>query len=117
MGISSLGTGESAAAWSEKQILLHLFSGPDSKYWEKTLRHGNVEVLCIDLQVAADLHDDNMYRYLLSLATSGRVKAINGGPPCRTVSALRYQDDGGRGILRTEEHPYGLPALSSSSRR
>lgn len=35
-------------------------------------------------------------------------------PPCRTVSALSHQEDGGPGILRTEEHPYGLPTLSSS---
>ena len=94
-----------------KQIALHLFSGPDSKYWEKAIQQGSVEMLCIDLQaeVSADLHDDHIYRYLLSLAASGKVKAIIGGPPCRTVSALRYQEDGGPGILRTEEYPYGLP--------
>ena len=70
-----------------------------------------MEVVCIDLQaeVPADLHDDQTNMYLLALAASGRVKAIVGGPPCRTVSALRYQDDGGPGVLRTEEHPYGLP--------
>ena len=94
-----------------KQIVLHLFSGPDARYWEKALR---VEVLCVDLQaaVAADLHDDNVYRFLLALAATGRVKAIVGGPPCRTVSALRYQDGDGPGVLRSEEHPYGLPSLS-----
>ena len=99
-----------------KQIVLHLFSGPDSKYWERALQKGNVEVLCVDLQaeVAADIHDDMVFKYLLSLAASGRVKALIGGPPCRTVSALRYQDDGGPGVLRTEQHPYGLPHLSSS---
>ena len=99
-----------------KQIVLHLFSGPDSKYWEQALQKGNVEVLCVDLQaeVAADIHDDMVFKYLLSLAASGRVKALIGGPPCRTVSALRYHDDGGPGILRTEQHPYCLPHLSSS---
>eukprot|EP00913_Durusdinium_trenchii_P015946 g14985.t1 len=97
-----------------KQIVLHLFSGPDNKYWEKTLQQNGVEVLCVDLQaaVAADLHDDNVYRFLLALAASGRVKAIVGGPPCRTVSALRYQEDGGPGVLRNEAYPYGLPSLS-----
>ena len=99
-----------------KQIVLHLFSGPDSKYWEKAIQQGSVEMLCIDLQaeISADLRDDHIYRYLLSLAASGKVKAIIGGPPCRTVSALWYQEDGGPGILRTEEYPYGLPTLSSS---
>ena len=97
-----------------KQIVIHLFSGPDARYWEKALQQNGVEVLCVDLQaaVAADLHDDNVYRFLLALAATGRVKAIVGGPPCRTVSALRYQDDDGPGILRSEEHPYGLPSIS-----
>ena len=84
-----------------KKIVIHLFSGPDSGYWEKALCHEDVEVLCVDLQapVSADLHDDQIYLYLLSLAASGRVKAILGGPPCRTVSALRCQNDGGPGVL------------------
>ena len=43
---------------------------------------------------------------------SGKLRALLGGPPCRTVSALRSQGDGGPGELRTEEHPYGLPTLS-----
>ena len=34
-----------------------------------------------------------------------------GGPPCRTISALRYQDDDGPRELRSESHPYGLPDL------
>ena len=99
-----------------KKLVLHVFSGPDSKYWEKVLNQNDMEVLRIDLQadVPADFHDDQTYTYLLALAASGRVKAIVGGPPCRTVSALRYQDDGGPGVLRTEEHPYGLPSLSSA---
>ena len=48
------------------------------------------------------------------LAASGGVKALLGGPPCRTVSALRYQEDGGPGVLRSEEFPYGLPTLSAA---
>lgn len=95
------------------QIVLRLFSGPDTEYWEKALQQDGVKVLCIDLhaEVAADLHHDHIFAYLLSLAASGRVKA---GPPCRTVSALRYQNQGGPAILRTEQHPYGLPSLTQS---
>lgn len=48
------------------------------------------------------------------LCASGRVRSIIGGPPCRTISALRYQGDEGPGILRTEDHPYGLPTLNPS---
>ena len=53
-----------------------------------------------------------MYGYLLALCASGRVSAILGGPPCRTVSALRYQNDDGPGVLRTDAYPYGLPTLT-----
>ena len=52
----------------------------------------------------ANLHDRNVYGYLLALCASGRVRAILG--------ALRYQDDEGPGVLRTDEYPYGLPTLS-----
>ena len=99
-----------------KQVVVHLFSGPDQRFWEKKLSGNGVEVLCVDLnaQVPADLHDDNVFRYLLMLAASGRVKTLLGGPPCRTVSALRYQNDGGPGVLRSEEHPYGLPTLKEA---
>ena len=96
-----------------KKIVLHCFSGPDHRFWEKKLSGGGVEVLCIDLcgPVPADLHDAHVFGFVLSLAASGRVKALLGGPPCRTVSALRYQDDGGPG---TEEYPYGVPGLTAA---
>ena len=45
-------------------------------------------------------------------AASGRLRVLLGGPPCRTVSALRSQNDGGPGVLRSEAWPYGLPTLS-----
>jgi len=97
-----------------KNIILHLFSGPDKKYWDKQCSSGTTEVLCVDTSglTPANLHDRNVFGYLLSLCAAGKVKAILAGPPCRTVSALRYQNDGGPGILRTDQHPYGLPDLS-----
>ena len=99
-----------------KSIVIHLFSGPDHRFWEKKLAGSGTEVLCVDLSgyVPADLHDDAVFRFLLSLAASGRVKALLAGPPCRTVSALRFQDDGGPGVLRTEEYPYGVPTLTAT---
>ena len=99
-----------------KSIVIHLFSGPDHRFWEKKLAGSGTEVLCVDLSgyVPADLHDDAVFRFLLSLAASGRVKALLAGPPCRTVSALRFQDDGGPGVLRTEEYPYGVPTLTAA---
>ena len=97
-----------------KHVILHLFSGPDHNYWDQRCANANTEVLCIDTTCStpANLHDRNVFGYLLTLCASGRVRAILGGPPCRTVSALRYQNDDGPGVLRTEEHPYGLPTLS-----
>lgn len=61
-----------------KQVVVHLFSGPDQRFWEKKLSTGGMEVLCVDISanIAADLHDDHVFRYLLTLSASGRVKAV-----------------------------------------
>lgn len=71
-----------------KQVIVHLFSGPDASYWEKALGNATTEVLCIDTlgNVPADLHDPMVYWFLLSLAASKKITAILAGPPCRTVS-------------------------------
>jgi len=92
-----------------KKIILHIFAGPDSKYWEKQCASADTEIMCVDLGAShpANLHDKNVYGFLLALCASGRVRAIIGGPPCRTLTALRHQDDGGAGVLRNDEHPYG----------
>ena len=97
-----------------KHLVIHLFSGPDQAYWDRSCATSTTEVLCVDVtsNTPANLHDRNVYGYLLALCASGRVRAILGGPPCRTVSALRYQDDEGPGVLRADEYPYGLPTLS-----
>ena len=97
-----------------KNIVIHMFSGADTQYWERRLANDHTEVLCVDLNatISANVLDDVTFAYLLSLCASGRVKALIGGPPCRTVSALRFQKDDGPPVLRTEEHPYGLPSLT-----
>ena len=73
-------------------------------------------MICVELLggCKADLMDRNVYGYLLQLAASGRLRTLLGGPPCRTISALRYQQDGGPRAVRTEEWPYGKPDLSPS---
>ena len=75
-------------------------------------------MLCVDIcgNVRANLLDANVFRYLLMVAASGKLKALIGGPPCRTVSALRYQDDGGPREVRSELWPYGLPNQSPAER-
>ena len=99
-------------------VVLHLFSGPDQRWWEKQLSSKTTEVLCVDIcgAVKANLHDANVFKYLLMLAASGKLRAILGGPPCRTVSALRYQQDGGPREVRSEEWPYGLPGQTPAER-
>eukprot|EP00438_Fugacium_kawagutii_P007098 Skav200526 [mRNA] locus=scaffold2291:63661:70974:+ [translate_table: standard] len=94
-----------------KNIVVHMFAGPDHRFWERRLTTADTEVLCVDLEgpVRGDVCDDATYSYLLNIAASGRLRMLLGGPPCRTVSALRFQDDGGPPVVRTEQHPYGCP--------
>ena len=101
-----------------ERIVVHLFSGEDAKFWEKRLSSSSTAVLCVDLlgNTKANLLDNGVFSFLLRIAASGRLKAIFGGPPCRTVSALRYQQDGGPGVVRSEEFPYGLPNQDPSDR-
>ena len=97
-----------------KHVVIHLFSGPDQTYWDRKCASETTEVLCVDTTCStpANLLDKNVYAYLVALCASGRVRSILGGPPCRTLTALRYQGDDGPGVLRTDEYPYGLPSLS-----
>ena len=97
-----------------RNIIVHVFSGPNQRYWERQCSTAATEVLCVDTSgaISANMLDKNTFAYLLTLCASGRVKAVIGGPPCRTISALRYQGDTGPGVLRDDEYPYGLPNLS-----
>ena len=80
-------------------MVLHVFSGGNPQFWERNLSTSTTEVLCVDVQggVKANLLDKNVYAFLLTVAASGKLRVRLGGPPCRTVSALRSQDDGGTG--------------------
>ena len=96
-----------------KGVVLHLFAGKHWKAWESMDLDGH-EVLSVDLLQGSrySLHDAGTWSYLWSLASQGRVKAILGGPPCRTTSRMRHSQPGpvplrGRGATR-----YGLDGLS-----
>ena len=97
-----------------KNVIIHMYSGPDASYWERRLSNEHTEVLCVDLEASTPSNalDETTFAFLLSLCASKRVKALLGGSPCRTTSALRFQKDDGPPILRTEDHPYGLPSLT-----
>ena len=112
---------ETALPWNRRRrrqiksagrILLHLlFAGPDEKEWRK-LERGDLVVLCVDplIHQGQDLLDPNLFSFLLQLAADGKICAVIGGPPCRSVSPCRHIQPGPKQV-RSREHPYGLPGL------
>ena len=75
-------------------------------------------MICLDrvLNPKLDMLNDHVFLFLMRLAANGSVHAILGGPPCRTVSACRYADDGGPKPVRSEMEPYGLSTLTPQQR-
>eukprot|EP00438_Fugacium_kawagutii_P032909 Skav221774 [mRNA] locus=scaffold2426:73054:81328:- [translate_table: standard] len=104
---------------SAQNLVIHLYAGKDAKFWTQHLRSSSTEVLCIDILdgFKADMLDDATFTYVIKLVMTGRVRAIIGGPPCRTVSALRYQQDGGPRAVRDEKQPYGLSTNTPAEQR
>eukprot|EP00435_Cladocopium_sp_Y103_P052393 s1603_g16.t1 len=100
-----------------RRIIVHMFSGKDQKTW-RALEDGHTMVICIDklLHPKLDVLDDNMFLFLMKLASTGSLQAIIGGPPCRTISSCRYADDEGPKPVRSEQEPYGLTSLTSQQR-
>ena len=78
------------------QVVIHLFSGKNSGFWQKELSGNGREVLCVDTELdrRQNVLNDGVYSYLLMLSDGGTVQAILGGPPCRTMSRLRYRQPG-----------------------
>ena len=78
---------------SSSSVVLHLFSGPDQSWWKKRLESNTRTVLCIDKSVdsAQDLLSDQLTSFLAEVCEKGVVDAVLGGPPCRTVSKLRFR--------------------------
>lgn len=94
-------------------VVLHLFSGPDRKFWIEHERNGLV-VLCAELQHGVDLRNGHTIGWIESLIGTGKVQAILAGPPCRTISVCRARDDGGPRVVRTRTGPqrFGRDDLS-----
>ena len=69
-----------------KSLALHLFSGPAKKFWEVPRSHSH----CARVDIQENLLDDNTYAFLQSLALTGQLAAVFGGPPCKTYSLSRY---------------------------
>eukprot|EP00435_Cladocopium_sp_Y103_P052700 s362_g16.t1 len=102
------------------QVVVHLFSGKDEKFWKKELETQNRAVLCVDTELDSrqNLLRDDVMMFLLELADGGNTAAWLGGPPCRTMSRLRYRQPGPP-PLRAREGPerFGLRDLEEAMRR
>ena len=102
---------------SSPALVLHLFSGGDPKFWQEGLAPHGLTALCVDkcIDPGHDLLRDTTYHFLMDLCESGRVEALLGGPPCRTVSKLRFRSPGPPPV-RTRHGPerFGLKDLSSN---
>ena len=71
--------------------------------------------MCLDKAAnpAQDLLNDEVASYLAYLCDTGVVEALLGGPPCRTVSALRFRPPGPSPVRsRTGPERFGLENLA-----
>eukprot|EP00913_Durusdinium_trenchii_P004009 g3713.t1 len=97
-----------------REVVVHLFSGDTKKYWQRELEHVGRAVLCVDTVIDPGMNilRDDVFAYLLEIADGGTLRALLGGPPCRTMSRLRYRQPGPP-PLREREGPgrFGLPNL------
>ena len=100
-----------------KGVILRLYSGKDSRSWLNMEWHG-YEVINVDIVNGAqyDMHSIGTWSYLCHLARRGKVVAVVGGPPCRSVSRLRHRGPGPRPVRGRDERRFGLPDLSSVER-
>ena len=81
---------------ASSSVILHLFSGPNQSWWRKQLDSNTRTVVCIDKTVdpAQDLLSDHLTGFLAEVCEKGTVDVVLGGPPCRTVSKLRFRRPG-----------------------
>ena len=102
------------------QVIIHLFSGKDENFWRKELENQHRAVLCLDMELdqRQNLLRDDIMEFLMELADSGRAVAWLGGPPCRTMSRLRYRQPGPP-PLRSREgaERFGLHGLDESLKK
>ena len=105
--------------FSADSVALLLFSGPDQAWWKKRLEIQHKAVVCVDKMVdpAQDLLSDQLASFLADLCERGSVDMILGGPPCRTVSKLRFRQPGPPPLrARSGPERFALEALSDVHR-
>ena len=106
-----------AAPWNRRKrralqrtrhIIVHLFAGESRDMFSEVPKGW----MPLSIDVKEDLHDPNVFGFLLHLARQGQVKAVVGGPPCRTFSALRHKEGGPPPVRGQGEEQWGLRSLS-----
>ena len=97
-----------------KEVVVHLFSGDTKKFWQRELESEGRAVLCVDTVIDQGMNilRDDVFAYLLEIADGGTLRALLGGPPCRTMSRLRYRQPGPPPLREREgAGRFGLPNL------
>ena len=104
---------------SAPALVLHLFSGGNPRFWQEGLAQHGLTALCVDKCIHPD-HDllrDQTFHYLIEVCEGGRVESFLGGPPCRTVSKLRFRSPGPPPVrARSGLERFGLRDLSPGLR-
>ena len=104
------------ALHDSKNWVVHLFAGSKPHQPLLKLESNGTVVLELDIErsQAQNLYNDALWSLLIRAAREGRIAAVIGGPPCRTMSVLRHRPGGPRPV-RSPQHPFGLPTLNSDA--
>ena len=98
-----------------RSLILHLFSGPKEGWWKQELEHSGRSMICVDTVLHEDqnLLRDSVFDYIGELCDGGSIDAMLLGPPCRTLSRMRYNGGGGPPPLRSRygEERFGFKNL------
>ena len=105
--------------FSAESVVIHLFSGPEQAWWRKRLETNSRAVICLDKMVdsSQDLLSDQVASFLADVCERGAVDVLLGGPPCRTVSKLRFRHPGPPPLrARSGPERFALDSLSDPLR-
>ena len=97
-----------------KHLIIHLFPG-QSRGLFRSLTQANLGWDVLEVDVEEDLLREDTFGFLLHLAQTGRVRAVIGGPPCRTFSALHHLNSGPPPVRGVGDDAWGLPGLSAAT--
>ncbi len=88
-----------------KTVVINLFAGKDVNKWRKEEKNG-VVIVSLDVLSGGDLvKNQHLVGWLQMMAETGRVDLWTAGPPCRTVSVCRNEEDSGPPPVRDREGP------------